>query len=268
MRPELLIPMVLFASSGCLSDTSPGGEVGSETHFLSACVSHEDCPSALECLCGVCTTACTTTCGEGTCASGDSAAVGSFCGAPRDVGLCLATCDGTCACDDGACLAEPRPAGSRCTVAADCDGGDCTLGYCGPACMLPEADCPEGTSCHVPGAAAGVCLPGVLESYPDRLDAGAIEVGTSKDMVLDIASRGEDPLEVIQIAVETLDQTEPTEVVVLTAVPATFAPPATLTVTVRITPARAGRRPYRLIVRARDVPIWLEVPVEFSGVNP
>lgn len=271
MRLERLLPLALLTASACLSDKSPGGEVGSETHFLSACVSHADCPSTLSCLCGVCTVPCEDTCAQGTCAPGDSAAVSSFCGSPRDGGLCLETCVASCACDEGACLADPRPAGSRCATSADCDGTDCTLGYCGPPCMLPEPECPDGASCHVPGAAAGVCLPGILEAFPDRLDGGAIELGTSKELQLDLASRGENTtevIEIVQIAVETLDRSAPTEVEVLTPEPATFTPPATLTVTVRMTPALTGARSYRLVITARDVPIRLEVPVTFSGAGP
>lgn len=280
MRPERVLPFAfaLLAITGCLSDTSPGGEVGSETHFLSACVSHEQCPSDLQCLCGVCTNACSDSCALGVCAAGDSAAAQSYCGGPRETGLCLAACDENaqrpeadpaCAvCEGGLCLSDPRVDGARCEVAAQCEGGACTLGFCGPPCMLPEPDCEDGTSCYVPGAASGVCLPGVLESFPSALDGGAILLGDTKDMELVLASRVDRALTVSRISVETLDRTQPTEVSVATALPAALTPLGQLAVQVRLAPSRAGVRPYRLVVRVDEEPVWLEVPITFSGAAP
>lgn len=281
MRLERLLPMALLTASACLSDKSPGGEVGSETHFLSSCVSHAQCPSDLQCLCGVCTTACTDSCALGACAAGDSAAAQSYCGAPRETGLCLAACEegpqraepdtasASCAvCDGGLCLADPRVDGARCEVAAQCEGGECTLGYCGPPCSLPEADCEDGTGCYVPGAVAGVCLPGVLDSYPATLEGGVIQLGDTKEMQLVLASRVNRALTVSRISVETLDQTEPTEVSVTTALPAPINTMGQLAIDVRLVPNRIGARPYRLVVRVDEEPVWLEIPINFSGAAP
>lgn len=271
IRIELLC---LLGLGACLSDTS-GGEVGSETHFLSICVGHEDCPGDLSCLCGVCTTTCEDTCDVGssdggtpivpTCARADSVAVQSFCGAARTTSLCLEACHDGCLCEDGVCLAEAGKDGAACTTDSDCAETTCTFGRCGDPCSLPDAECPPDYYCMVPGAVAGVCLPGVLEAFPAQLDGQTIALGTEKVMQLDIANGAWESHEVVRISVETLDQTPPTEVSVTQALPVTLQPGGLLTLQIRLAPSRSGPRPYRLVVRVAGVAPALSVPIDFVG---
>jgi len=112
--------LVALASVGAC-----GGEhtqtVGSETNWLGRCGDDSDCRQG-QCLCGVCTTECTTTetC-EGvttTCVAEGSAPYQSLCvettTAPP-TGICLESCSAgnPCAignhCIDGACVPDPKP---------------------------------------------------------------------------------------------------------------------------------------------------------------
>ncbi len=271
IRIELLC---LLGLGACLSDTS-GGEVGSETHFLSACVGHDDCPGDLSCLCGVCTTTCEDTCEIGasgrntsvvpTCAAPDSVAVQSFCGASHTSSLCLEACHDGCLCVDGVCKAELGRDGAQCTTDADCAESACTLNRCGPPCSLPDAECPTDYQCMVPGAVAGVCVPGVLEAYPAQLDGGTIALGTERVMQLDIANGAREPHEVLRIQVETLDRTPPTEISVTQALPVTIQPGGLLTLQIRIAPSLSGPRHYRLVLRVAGLAPALSVPIDFVG---
>lgn len=273
---ELLTTLVTsaLAVGACLSETTPpGGEVGSETHFLSACLANDECRSGFVCLCGVCTTPCESSCQTGACAPGDAPAVLSWCGGALSTGLCLPACGSgtTCeegSCEGGFCSAGPRPDGTRCEDAAQCEGGTCTLGFCGEACMIPDDACPAGTYCMVPGAASGVCLPGVLEAFPASIVGGTILLGQQKSIELALAGRVDRPIEIISVAVETRDWTEPTEVTVAQAAPIPLSPGAFVTVTVLIEPSRIGARPYRLVIRSSETAPPLIVEVDFVGAAP
>lgn len=258
--------LVVFVSGGCLAER-PGGEVGSETHFLRACVANDACGDGLSCLCGVCTTTCEGACAEGACAPGDSPAVASHCGAALATGLCLEPC-GASGCDAGVCrggfCVGARPEGAACVVAEDCAQGQCTLGFCGPACMLPEADCAAATFCMVPGAAAGVCLPGVIEAFPAALVAGQIALGQSRVMQVTLANRSPRPQTIVAVQIETRDLTPPTEIAVVSA-PEVLAVDGLGTIELALTPSRQGARAYRLVVRVEETAPALVVPVDFVG---
>ncbi len=271
--PMALVPAVAAALCACLSDTTPPGDVGSETHFLSACVGNDQCRDGLVCLCGICTSPCEDACALGGCATGDSPAVRSWCGGALDGGICLATCEtpaecGQGACDAGFCAAGPRPDGTPCEGDAQCEGGQCTLGFCGEPCMIPDDLCGPDAFCMVPGAASGVCLPGVIEAFPAAIDGGAIAVGTTHELELTLANRTERPLEIIRIQVESRDLRAPTEVGVTPAPPLALEVQAPTVVRVRMAPDGAGPRAYRLVIRVAGSAQALVVDVDFSGVAP
>lgn len=92
---------------------------GSNSNWLAVCSSDADCTAPLECQCGVCTKACTTTkdcsavSAKATC---DGAAITTICGGLSAPPACVLACkkDGDCA---------PLGAGARC-VAEACQRGD------------------------------------------------------------------------------------------------------------------------------------------------
>lgn len=262
-----------FTLGACLSDTNPPGDVGSETHFLSACVANDQCRAGHTCLCGICTSPCEDACTLGGCAAGNSPAVRSWCGGALDGGICLATCEasaecGPGACDAGFCAAGPRPDGTSCERAEQCEGGQCTLGFCGEPCMIPDELCAPDAYCMVPGAASGVCLPGVIEAFPAAIDGGAIAVGTTREVELMLANRTDSPLEIIRIQVETRDRRPPTEVSVTPAPPLSLEVQVATVVRVRMAPEGAGPRAYRLVIRVAESAQALAIDVDFSGVAP
>jgi O-glycosyl hydrolase len=93
---------------------SKGPEVGSQTNWLLACDSSDDC-GGLECLCGACTSVC-----EGDAACADLS--GGSCVAPSDVGS-IALCGGRVA-ESSLCLV-------RCEQSCG-EGTSCVAGVCAP----------------------------------------------------------------------------------------------------------------------------------------
>ena len=134
--------MMLVAAMGVIGLTGPitacnkspvsegPAQVGSETHWLSACSRATDCPAEAACLCGVCTVTCS---GDAECASAgdtagcvpaDSADLATACGTVAPAPVCAAGCggDADCAvglhCHAGRCLPDAPP-----DVAPDADAG-------------------------------------------------------------------------------------------------------------------------------------------------
>ncbi|MFU8804177.1 MAG: hypothetical protein ACNA8W_10240 [Bradymonadaceae bacterium] len=115
MKAAPVIMLVLFAISGC-SNGSSDPSTGSETHWQSLlpCSDDSDCGSALSCLCGICTTTCTS---DDACTSLDTRATciaqGHECVTSAGGQVCVLPCtdSSTCAekhdalaCMDGRCL--------------------------------------------------------------------------------------------------------------------------------------------------------------------
>jgi len=156
----LLLACTLGAA--CNGETTGGG--GSETHWLGRCTSSDQCEQG-QCLCGVCTEACTelSGCNDGTliCASNQSQAYGKLCAAVSEApeGVCLTPCDGTSCpagnhCEGDACVPDPQP--------QRCAGGEDPS-----VCVLPSAQ--SGCSSD------GLCIIAACEQYfadcnPDPTD--------------------------------------------------------------------------------------------------
>jgi len=122
---------VLLPAAACGSPDR-GPTVGSNSNWLQACESNDECGGAIVCRCGVCTADCG---GDDDCASYE----GTRCAAAADpatwatcqtsqpalgAGICLAQCDpGDCgeqrACVAGACVLAPMPAGGFCAPVSD-----------------------------------------------------------------------------------------------------------------------------------------------------
>ncbi len=272
MRSVLLVGWVGLVVSGCLSP-GDGDEVGSETHFLSACVGNEQCDTGLDCVCGVCTRVCDDACELGACAAGDHGAVVAWCtGESLVTGMCLETCvgDADCGgdhrCEDGFCAPAKVAAGELCEVSSECAGGECTLGRCGPACMLGEIECAEDFFCAVPGAAAGVCVPGVIEAFPERLDHGTMRVGESRTLQVTLSNTRAAVSTLVAIQVETrVPDRPPTEVSVAQSTPIRLEAGGLATIDVTVTPQRAGPGAYRLVLRVDESPALGVVEIDFVG---
>lgn len=102
-----LVGVALLLASSCVGRADDLGATGSETHFLIECT--ESCAAGLECLGGVCTSACAS---DASCATWSEAAVCSAGPADTELGTCDVQCD----------------------VAADCaplgSGYRCQQGFC------------------------------------------------------------------------------------------------------------------------------------------
>ena len=105
-----------LAFMACSPSKAP--QTGSQTNWLVVCDSAEDC-GELECLCGVCTSACES---DSSCAGLEGASCVpvsedgpiAFCGGALEQGLCLPRCEASCAdgtsCIDGVCAPIGAPA--------------------------------------------------------------------------------------------------------------------------------------------------------------
>jgi hypothetical protein len=268
-RPALIL-LAASALFACLPG-SPDPGVGSETHFLTACASDADC-GALSCLCGVCTTTCTTTCELGECAPMNHAALASFCPAPVTESLCLAPCTtgadcGGGRCVDGLCGRPLRENGDFCDTPDQCQLGECHFGHCGKACLLGSIPCADDEYCSVPGAASGVCLPGLLEPFPGRLDFGSVAVGTSKTLQLDLFNHADRSQPNVIAQVESrISGVEPTEVTTDLAAGVSIPSASNLRFNVTATPNAVTTRAYRLVIRTEDPRTPpLSIDLDFTG---
>jgi hypothetical protein len=139
-----LILALCLSMLACGKAQSNGG-TDSATHWLQRCDSDAEC-GALECLCGVCTTACTepASCPNSTIARCEPAREAS-CGSAEPV--CSAECQ-----TDSDCSAVRSGlvcAGSRCSTPEAAPGGGGSGGEGGDGCRaLPQCDflCPDGTT--------------------------------------------------------------------------------------------------------------------------
>lgn len=129
------------------------------------------CPAEQACWGGTCVAQ--NTCGGEPCTDGFGTA---FCegqsalvGCPDSTsGFRRCECTGAAiTCEDScgpAVIPFGKAEGETCTAPADCQGGQCSLGVCGPSCSFdgpgpdPEFGCPADYQCTIPGAAAGYCL--------------------------------------------------------------------------------------------------------------
>ena len=164
-----LVLFALLTASACASDEADP-ELGQEILFLTACSSDTECGD-LTCLCGVCTTPCTSTCSVGVCATPDEPAFTSYCASTSPTaGLCLQACVTDADCSEGACFdglcAAVEGATATCSTDSDCASGPCVDGTCShfeadPVPCTTDADC-----------GSGVCLDGTCttaESDPSDL---------------------------------------------------------------------------------------------------
>lgn len=117
-RLMAILGLAAMAFGGACSTKASSGK-GSETSWLSGCMSDDDCQVG-QCVCGVCTVPCAanTDCpggtGPETCAASESTAFSALCGVPvaQLSGICLRGCGGGApctngfVCTDGACLPE------------------------------------------------------------------------------------------------------------------------------------------------------------------
>ena len=110
------------ALCGCQAKVPPADpSVSGESHFLSACGALAPCPAGLDCLCGLCTVACTD---DAVCSS--AAEAGAVC---TDAATCETagrTCTRACAAD------------VDCGAGLACSGGVCVAGGAGSACVPPD----------------------------------------------------------------------------------------------------------------------------------
>jgi hypothetical protein len=121
----------LLVASGCGGDGTSKG-VNSNTNWLLACETPDDCGGAWDCLCGVCTAACEDSCpaSGGVCTRTGSLAHGLQCGDSEASAVCLRGCDDggePCAADqvcvNAVCSARPEPVScSEHSAALFCSG--------------------------------------------------------------------------------------------------------------------------------------------------
>ncbi len=108
--------LLLFSLSSCRSEAP---QTGSQTNWLKVCEEQSDCAD-LDCICGVCTTACSesSACGDltgATCVEKtEPGSIAACDGMPAESGMCLPSCsDQTCAtgatCIAGACVGTLEP---------------------------------------------------------------------------------------------------------------------------------------------------------------
>lgn len=107
-----------WAIVACARTEDPDGNLGSETHWLTACTSNAQCGSeGLSCECGVCSLPCDedARCGKygAVCSVAGEAAHEALCGSSRTGGVCLPPCEGGCSgeqsCVADACVPKDRP---------------------------------------------------------------------------------------------------------------------------------------------------------------
>lgn len=120
---------------GCTGELE---ESGSNTNWYSTCDATSDCGGDLECVCGVCTTSCTSSCPEdGTCVRSGSSVERQLCASSLAASEGVAPLDGSS--KDGMCLASCEES-SDCGAAALCLDGACV--QAGEA----DEDCPNDAS--------------------------------------------------------------------------------------------------------------------------
>jgi hypothetical protein len=126
----------LLGVGACKDEPPAGPSVGTNSNWLRACASRDECGDLPACECGACTARCT---GDDECAAIDDArcALGADPAAWAEcesrspalsAGLCLPRCDpGSCgdgqACVSGACVLAPLPEVAFCADAAAADAG-------------------------------------------------------------------------------------------------------------------------------------------------
>jgi O-glycosyl hydrolase len=113
---RVVAPLVVLILVAC--SPAKGPEVGSQTNWLLACDSSDDC-GGLECLCGACTTACEndTACadlaGASCVPSSDDGSIALCGGKTADDSLCLVRCEASCpegtSCLAGVCAPNATP---------------------------------------------------------------------------------------------------------------------------------------------------------------
>ncbi len=131
-----LLLLALLALAACKDSETAGPVVGSNSNWLKACGSVDDCEDTPECACGVCTVGCTN---DGDCAAlpnghcvfeedpGNRSACQSEAGSEtmsEAPGICLPACQaGTCfegqACVSGACVLAALPDSAFCEPASE-----------------------------------------------------------------------------------------------------------------------------------------------------
>ncbi len=135
-----------------------------------------DCESGQACNGGTCSD--TSICGGEPCTDGfnstfcEGTTAPSLCELESGFQSCLCTGAGVeCDSDCGTlAVAGGSSYGTACTTGADCATGECSLGICGPSCIIttdnaPLYGCPEGFQCNVPGASSGYCLKECVGNY-------------------------------------------------------------------------------------------------------
>jgi hypothetical protein len=175
----------LALSNACRDDSTSGRSVGTETNWLRACSVDDEC-GALDCICGVCTLACSATSpcpaapAPESCAE-SGAALDALCGASaRPSGMCIpkcanaSTCESGLSCVDDFCIPSERIAdaavdgpgpGGAGGVSAGGEAGTPAEGGAGGA---PSTNAvPVGTPGEVRCAAESCVSPAVCCYHPD-----------------------------------------------------------------------------------------------------
>lgn len=118
VRAHRALLFACLVASGCGGDGTSKG-ANSNTNWLLACQTPDDCGGLWDCLCGVCTATCEDSCTAtgGVCTPAGVLAHGLQCGDGEASAVCLRGCDdGGAACGDdqvcvnGACSPRPEPA--------------------------------------------------------------------------------------------------------------------------------------------------------------
>jgi hypothetical protein len=133
-RLVCVIAGLCTALQGCQNDPHSRAIVaaGTETNWLKSCSNDQEC-GALECECGVCTQRCDqeSECSQSgaICGAASGRAVATLCASSESTfGLCLPSCDNTCAtgqsCMDGACVPLHAPTSGGDSALSDDTTGD------------------------------------------------------------------------------------------------------------------------------------------------
>lgn len=181
---RFLLLFALLTASACASDEAQP-VLAEEIQFLTACSSDAECGD-LACLCGVCTTPCTSSCEVGACATPEGPAFMSYCASSApSVGLCLEACamDADCTggtCVDGLCAAA-EVTSPACATDADCASGMCVDG----GCRATEADPADRCSTHA-DCASGLCQDGTCTTRePEPSDRCSTDADCASGTCLD-----------------------------------------------------------------------------------
>jgi hypothetical protein len=119
----------------------------------------------------------------------------------------------------------------------------------------------------VPGDFAGVCVPGVLEAFPNEVNGGNVVVGQTQSSELVIRNTTSRDLTIAAIQVEALTDTAPSEVSITQAAPILLTADTVTTLNLQMAPSGAGPRSYRIAFRLAESALPpLIVNVTFVGV--